>query len=92
MASEALPTVAISPRKRDPALAARLRGDLAFRVLVIALSLLATVPLALILIFIIVRGASSISWQFLTELPKPMGESGGGIANAPKNFRDGIGS
>ena len=28
------------------------------------------------------RGASSINWQFLTELPKPMGETGGGISNA----------
>jgi phosphate transport system permease protein len=62
--------------------AARLRGDAAFRGLVLALSFLATIPLILILAFIIVRGASSINWQFLTELPKPMGESGGGISNA----------
>jgi phosphate transport system permease protein len=27
-------------------------------------------------------GASSLNWAFLTELPKPVGESGGGIANA----------
>jgi phosphate transport system permease protein len=49
---------------------------------VLGLSLLATIPLALILIFVAVRGASSINWQFLTELPRPMGETGGGIANA----------
>ena len=49
---------------------------------VLALSLVAVVPLALILLFIIVRGASSINWHFLTEMPKPMGEAGGGIANA----------
>ena len=61
---------------------ARLRGDLAFRGLVLFLSLVATVPLLLILVFVIVRGASSVNWQFLTELPKPMGESGGGISNA----------
>ncbi len=61
---------------------ARLRGDTAFRALVIFLSLLATLPLLLILVFVVVRGASSINWQFLTELPKPMGESGGGISNA----------
>jgi phosphate transport system permease protein len=60
----------------------RLRADRAFRGTVLALSLVATVPLALILLFIIVRGASSINWQFLTQMPKPMGESGGGIANA----------
>lgn len=62
--------------------AARLRGDLAFRVLVLALSLIAVVPLALILVYIIAKGASSINWQFLTQLPKPMGEAGGGISNA----------
>ena len=48
----------------------------------LALSLIATVPLILILAFIIARGASSINWAFLTELPKPIGETGGGISNA----------
>jgi phosphate transport system permease protein len=72
-----------APREKlDTGVAARLRGDAAFRGLVLALSFLATIPLILILAFIIVRGASSINWQFLTELPKPMGESGGGISNA----------
>ncbi len=69
-------------RAGDAALRARLRGDSAFRGLVLGLSLLATVPLVLILLFIVVRGASSINWQFLTELPKPIGEAGGGISNA----------
>jgi phosphate transport system permease protein len=49
---------------------------------VVALSLIAVAPLVLILAFVVVRGASSINWQFLTELPKPMGETGGGISNA----------
>jgi phosphate transport system permease protein len=66
----------------DAAVNARLRKDVAFRGGVLALSLVATIPLALILVFIIVRGASSINWQFLTELPKPIGEQGGGISNA----------
>ena len=48
----------------------------------LVLSFIATVPLALILVYIVVKGASSINWQFLTELPKPMGEAGGGISNA----------
>ncbi len=66
----------------DAGVRARLRGDTAFRGVVLALSFVATIPLILILIFIIVRGASSINWQFLTELPKPIGETGGGIANS----------
>jgi len=71
-----------SAPRLDPAVAARVRGDFVFRALVLVLSLVATIPLLLILVFIIVRGASSINWQFISELPKPMGEPGGGISNA----------
>ncbi|HWA61683.1 MAG TPA: phosphate ABC transporter permease PstA [Caulobacteraceae bacterium] len=35
-----------------------------------------------ILGYIAWKGASSVSWAFLTNLPKPVGEAGGGIANA----------
>ena len=35
-----------------------------------------------ILGYIAWKGASSISWAFLTNLPKPVGEHGGGIANS----------
>jgi phosphate transport system permease protein len=35
-----------------------------------------------ILGYIAWMGASSLSWSFLTNLPKPVGETGGGIANA----------
>lgn len=38
--------------------------------------------LFIILGYITYRGISSISWDFLSRLPKPIGESGGGIANA----------
>ena len=69
-------------RRGEAELRGRLRGDRGFKGAVLAFSLVAVVPLALILVFIIVRGASSIDWHFLTELPKPMGETGGGIANA----------
>ncbi len=67
---------------RETSLRGRLRADKAFRAGLLALSLLATAPLAFILVFLVVRGASSLSWSFLTALPKPVGESGGGIANA----------
>jgi len=66
---------------RDSVLNARVRQDFAFRGFVLALSILATLPLVLILLYIVVRGASSINWTFLTALPKPIGEAGGGIAN-----------
>jgi phosphate transport system permease protein len=66
----------------DADMRARLRADGFFRGVVVALSLLATLPLLLILVFIIIRGAGSINWRFITELPRPIGETGGGIANS----------
>ncbi len=44
--------------------------------------LLALAPLALILFYCVWKGFSSLSWNFFTKLPKPMGETGGGMANA----------
>src|SRR5258705_13575018 len=38
--------------------------------------------LFMILGYVIYNGASAIDWNFLTGLPLPPGESGGGIANA----------
>jgi len=39
-------------------------------------------PLILILTFLVYRGASAINLDFFTQLPKPVGEPGGGMANA----------
>ena len=39
-------------------------------------------PLFLVLYFLIREGASSLDWSFFTQLPKPTGEAGGGMANA----------
>jgi phosphate transport system permease protein len=39
-------------------------------------------PLALFLFHLVRLGASSLDWNFLTQLPKSVGESGGGMANA----------
>lgn len=60
----------------------RIARDRAFKGLVVLLSSLSIVPLFLILFYILVNGISSLSWNFLMELPKPVGEAGGGIANA----------
>ncbi len=35
-----------------------------------------------ILAYLAVKGAASLNWAFLTQLPKPVGEAGGGMANA----------
>ncbi|MBZ5537924.1 MAG: phosphate ABC transporter permease PstA [Acidobacteriia bacterium] len=45
-------------------------------------ALLAVSVLLFILGYLLWHGGRSINWAFLTQLPKPVGESGGGIANA----------
>lgn len=44
--------------------------------------LVALVPLVLILFYVITQGISSLTPAFFTEMPKPVGEPGGGMANA----------
>ncbi|MBI3885594.1 MAG: phosphate ABC transporter permease PstA [Opitutae bacterium] len=44
--------------------------------------LLVMAPLFLVLYFLIHEGASAVDWNFFTQLPKPPGELGGGMANA----------
>jgi len=46
------------------------------------LSFLITIPLILIIIYIFREGITKINWAFLTQIPKPVGEAGGGIVNA----------
>lgn len=43
---------------------------------------LVLVPLVAIFGYLVYRGAGSINWAFLTQTPKPVGEAGGGMANA----------
>jgi phosphate transport system permease protein len=40
------------------------------------------VPLLFIIIYIFKEGISRINWTFKTHIPKPVGETGGGIVNA----------
>jgi phosphate transport system permease protein len=45
-------------------------------------ALLVIVPLVLIFYHVVKSGIGSINWAFFTQLPKPVGETGGGMANA----------
>jgi phosphate transport system permease protein len=56
--------------------------DRLFVTAVIVLSGLSIVPLVFILYQIVNKGIASLDWNFLVELPRPVGEEGGGIANA----------
>jgi phosphate transport system permease protein len=44
-------------------------------------ALAATLPLVVILFHLAKMGVSSLSWDFFTKMPKPVGETGGGMAN-----------
>ena len=65
-------------------LRARLRtlGDGAATGLAVLSTILVVAPLVAIFVYLIYKGASSLSWAFFTEVPKPVGEVGGGMANA----------
>ena len=43
---------------------------------------LALIPLAMILFYVITHGFSALNWAFFTQIPKPVGEVGGGMGNA----------
>lgn len=45
-------------------------------------AILATLPLLFILFYLLQRGLSAMSLQFLTNIPAPIGEEGGGMGNA----------
>jgi phosphate transport system permease protein len=45
-------------------------------------ALITVVVLFFILGYLVVHGGASINWDFFTKLPTPVGESGGGMANA----------
>jgi phosphate transport system permease protein len=44
--------------------------------------LIALVPLAFILFFVVSQGVQALNLEFFTNLPRPVGEPGGGMANA----------
>jgi phosphate transport system permease protein len=44
--------------------------------------LLALVPLALVLFYVVSRGIASLNWDFVSQMPKPVGDPGGGMLNA----------
>ncbi|HBE44146.1 MAG TPA: phosphate ABC transporter permease PtsA [Deltaproteobacteria bacterium] len=53
-----------------------------FKILVVLLAVICLIPLLLILYYITKNGIAVINWDFFTQLPRPIGESGGGIFNS----------
>ena len=59
----------------------RITDDLMTSIAVLTV-VLVLLPLGAIFAYLIYKGAGSINWAFLTQTPKPVGEPGGGMANA----------
>jgi len=67
---------------KEPLVRRRILYDKLFKKIIILLTFCSILPMFFILFFITSKGISVISWRFLTQLPKPVGEIGGGISNA----------
>ncbi len=63
---------------------ARLRAltDHTVTALSIAATIIVVTPLVAIFAYLVIRGASSLNLDFFIKVPKPVGENGGGMANA----------
>lgn len=56
--------------------------DRVVRSLCVVGTVVALIPLFSVLYYVLVRGIGGINLDFFTELPKPVGETGGGLGNA----------
>jgi phosphate transport system permease protein len=56
--------------------------DIIVRSACVLAAVIALVPLVSVLYYVAVRGIGGINVNFFTQLPKPVGEAGGGMANA----------
>ncbi|MBP1749216.1 MAG: pstA [Deltaproteobacteria bacterium] len=61
---------------------ARLVKDILFKGIIGLLAFVSLLPLFLILYYITKNGIAVINWDFLSSLPRPIGEAGGGVFNA----------
>jgi phosphate transport system permease protein len=59
----------------------RIFKDRLFLAMVVLFSFVMVAPLLLVIFHIVKNGIGVISWEFLTSLPRPMGEPGGGIVS-----------
>jgi phosphate transport system permease protein len=55
--------------------------DYAMTAAAFATVLLVLAPLIAIFAYLLYKGVQSLNWDFLTQIPKPEGEAGGGMAN-----------
>lgn len=53
-----------------------------FKSVIVLLAFIITLPLIIVLLYIIKQGVTQVNWHFLTNIPAPEGQTGGGISNA----------
>ena len=70
------------PRKLTNIQWHRRAADKMATIVAIACVLLVMLPLAVIFVSLLIRGFGSLNLAFFTQMPRPVGESGGGMANA----------
>src|SRR3982751_6607329 len=73
---------AVSARSRARGLARRRGLSVVMVALTCVAAAIAVVPLIAILGYLLKQGAGALSIGFFTHMPKPVGEEGGGMANA----------
>ncbi len=60
----------------------RKRRDLFMQGVLFLAAMVALIPLFLVLGYVLWQGLPAINWNFFTKIPVPVGEAGGGMANA----------
>jgi phosphate transport system permease protein len=73
---------AVSQRRVPPISLSRRVTDHVMTGLAVLTVILVLAPLVAIFGYLVIKGVGSIDWAFLTQTPRPVGEAGGGMANA----------
>lgn len=66
----------------DARIGIRNTKSIIFKSIIVFLAFVITIPLIIVLLYIIKQGVTQVNWHFLTNVPAPVGEPGGGISNA----------
>lgn len=82
MTATAVDHSGIRPRRRLSGLHRRRGVSFIMISLTCLAAMVAMIPLVVILAYLLKQGASALSLDFFTHMPKPVGETGGGMANA----------
>jgi phosphate transport system permease protein len=82
MTAAGFPAAAVSRRRNMASLARRRGTSVVMVALTCAAAALAIVPLIAILAYLLKQGAGALTLDFFTNSPRPVGEPGGGMANA----------